>query len=50
MRAQKTASSAMKATLKIDKGWVSANDLSAQSPLLRVTGKAKQTSLMKPTS
>ena len=39
--AQKTDFSAMKATLKIDKGWVSTNDLSAQSPLLRVTGKGK---------
>ncbi|MDH6025068.1 AsmA family protein [Vibrio splendidus] len=39
--AQKTDFSAMKATLKIDKGWVSTNDLSAQSPLLRVTGQGK---------
>ena len=39
--AQKTDFSAMKATLKVDKGWVSTNDLSAQSPLLRVTGKGK---------
>ncbi|MEF1231567.1 AsmA family protein, partial [Vibrio fortis] len=31
---QKTDFSAMKATLKVDKGWVSTNDLSAQSPLL----------------
>ncbi|WP_373959238.1 AsmA family protein [Vibrio gigantis] len=39
--AQKTDFSAMKATLKVDKGWVSTNDLSAQSPLLRVTGQGK---------
>ncbi|MEZ8690101.1 AsmA family protein [Vibrio splendidus] len=39
--AQKTDFSAMKATLKLDKGWVSTNDLSAQSPLLRVTGQGK---------
>ena len=38
---QKTDFSAMKATLKVDKGWVSTNDLSAQSPLLRVTGSGK---------
>ncbi|WKY58948.1 AsmA family protein [Vibrio sp. SNU_ST1] len=38
---QKTDFSAMKATLKVDKGWVSTNDLSAQSPLLRVTGQGK---------
>ncbi|MGB1280990.1 MAG: AsmA family protein, partial [Vibrio cyclitrophicus] len=38
---QKTDFSAMKATLNIDKGWVSTNDLSAQSPLLRVTGQGK---------
>ncbi|MFM2608521.1 AsmA family protein [Vibrio chagasii] len=39
--AKKTDFSAMKATLKVDKGWVSTNDLSAQSPLLRVTGQGK---------
>ncbi|MFB9142940.1 AsmA family protein [Vibrio artabrorum] len=39
--AQKTDFSAMKATLKVNKGWVSTNDLSAQSPLLRVTGQGK---------
>lgn len=39
--AQKTDFSAMKATLKVDKGWVSTNDLTAQSPLLRVTGQGK---------
>ncbi|WP_146492227.1 AsmA family protein [Vibrio sp. T20] len=39
--AQKTDFSAMKATLKVDKGWVSTTDLSAQSPLLRVTGQGK---------
>ncbi|MEZ8818171.1 AsmA family protein [Vibrio sp. 10N.222.54.A1] len=39
--AQKTDFSAMKATLKVDKGWVSTKDLSAQSPLLRVTGQGK---------
>ncbi|MEZ9446658.1 AsmA family protein [Vibrio splendidus] len=39
--AQKMDFSAMKATLKVDKGWVSTNDLSAQSPLLRVTGQGK---------
>ena len=39
--AQQTDFSAMKATLKVDKGWVSTNDLSAQSPLLRVTGQGK---------
>ncbi|MDK9736650.1 AsmA family protein [Vibrio sp. D404a] len=38
---QKTDFSAMKATLKVDKGWVSTNDMSAQSPLLRVTGSGK---------
>ncbi|MEZ9655277.1 AsmA family protein [Vibrio splendidus] len=38
---QKTDFSAMKATLNVDKGWVSTNDLSAQSPLLRVTGQGK---------
>ncbi|KAB0479011.1 AsmA family protein [Vibrio chagasii] len=39
--AKNTDFSAMKATLKVDKGWVSTNDLSAQSPLLRVTGQGK---------
>ncbi|MFZ3407517.1 AsmA family protein [Vibrio chagasii] len=39
--AKKTDFSAMKATLKVDKGWVSTSDLSAQSPLLRVTGQGK---------
>lgn len=39
--AKKTDFSAMKATLKVDRGWVSTNDLSAQSPLLRVTGQGK---------
>ncbi|KZX63690.1 cell envelope biogenesis protein AsmA [Vibrio sp. HI00D65] len=39
--AKKTDFSAMKATIKVDKGWVSTNDLSAQSPLLRVTGQGK---------
>ena len=39
--AKKTDFSAMKATLKVDKGWISTNDLSAQSPLLRVTGQGK---------
>lgn len=39
--AKKTDFSAMKATLKVDKGWVSTNDLSAQSPLLRVKGQGK---------
>ena len=39
--AQKTDFSAMKATLKVDKGWISTNDLTAQSPLLRVTGQGK---------
>ncbi|WP_086971188.1 AsmA family protein [Vibrio coralliirubri] len=43
--AQKTDFSAMKATLKVDKGWVSTNDLSAQSPLLRVTGQGKANSI-----
>lgn len=38
---QKTDFSAMKATLKLDKGWVSTNDLSMQSPLLRITGTGK---------
>ncbi len=38
---QKTDFSAMKATLKVDKGWVSTNNLSAQSPLLRVAGEGK---------
>jgi len=39
--AQKTDFSAMKATLKVDKGWVSTNDLSMQSPFLRITGDGK---------
>ncbi|MGF1755199.1 AsmA family protein [Vibrio makurazakiensis] len=38
---QKTDFSAMKATLKVNKGWVSTNDLSMQSPLLRITGDGK---------
>lgn len=36
---QKTDFSAMKATLKLDKGNVSTNDLTMQSPLLRIRGK-----------
>ncbi|MYM58004.1 AsmA family protein [Vibrio sp. OCN044] len=36
--AQKTDFSAMKATLKLNKGVVSTNDLSMQSPLLRIRG------------
>ncbi|MBW3696536.1 AsmA family protein [Vibrio sp. T187] len=38
---QKTDFSAMTSTLKFNKGWVSTDDLSMQSPLLRITGAGK---------
>ncbi|MBU2895503.1 AsmA family protein [Vibrio hepatarius] len=40
-QAEKTDFSAMKATLKLNKGVVSTDDLSMQSPLLRILGKGK---------